>query len=266
MRDGLRYGEVQDVLKMAEVLAEHLQRRGGSLAVGGTAVRPLHRRDGHVGQLIGDGVGVVAVWPEPAGDPVAHADHGQRGDPGVDGPEPACAYPVPDVAFDRVVDAANELRERLDKLGLVAFCKTTGGKGLHVVTPLTLTRTAKVGWPEAKAMAREICVRMAADSPKKYLVTMTKKERAGRIFLDYLRNDRMATAVAPFSPRGRAGAPVSMPLTWNQVKRGLEPMRYTLWTVPALLSESAAWKDYCEGERRLLEALKRLKAGGQAAP
>src|SRR5262249_41496751 len=78
-------------------------------------------------------------------------------------------------------------------------------------------------------------------------------------------NDRMATAVAPFSPRGRAGAPVSMPLTWNQVKRGLEPMRYTLRTVPALLSKSAAWKDYCEGERRLLESLKRLKAGGQAA-
>ena len=172
--------------------------------------------------------------------------------------------PAPELALDRVIEAAIEFRERLEKLGLVAFCKTTGGKGLHVVTPFTLSRSARLGWPEARAMAREICERMAADSPKKYLVKMTKKERTGRIFLDYLRNDRMATAVAPLSPRGRAGAPVSMPLTWPQVRKGLEPLRYTLRTVPALLSKSAAWKDYCEGERRLVEAHKRLRAGGRA--
>jgi bifunctional non-homologous end joining protein LigD len=87
---------------------------------------------------------------------------------------------------------------------------------------------------------------------------MAKKERAGRIFLDYLRNDRMATAVAPLSPRGRPGAPVSMPLTWTQVKTGLDPARYTVRTVPALVKKLKAWEDYCDSDRPLANAIKRL--------
>jgi bifunctional non-homologous end joining protein LigD len=137
----------------------------------------------------------------------------------------------------------------------VSFCKTTGGKGLHVVTPV---QGKGVDWPTAKSFARDVCKAMASDSPGRYLINMAKAQRGGRIFLDYLRNDRMATAVAPLSPRGRPGAPVSMPLQWGQVKKGLDPSRYTLRTVPALVRKLIAWREYREAERPLAEAIARL--------
>jgi bifunctional non-homologous end joining protein LigD len=163
--------------------------------------------------------------------------------------------PAPDVAFDEVIAGAREIHERLEALGLISFCKTTGGKGLHVVTPL---KPSRIDWPTAKAFARDVCRAMAADAPGRYLINMAKKERTGRIFLDYLRNDRMSTAVAPLSPRGRPGAPVSMPLTWSQVKKGLDPARYTIRTVPSLVAKLKAWEDYCDSERSLAEAIRRL--------
>jgi bifunctional non-homologous end joining protein LigD len=163
--------------------------------------------------------------------------------------------PAPDVPFDQVVAAAREVKARLESVGLAAFCKTTGGKGLHVVSPVA---AEGVDWPTAKAFARDLCQAMAADSPDRYLINMAKKQRDGRIFLDYLRNDRLATAVAPFSPRGRPGAPVSFPLTWTQVKAGLDPATYTLRSVPPLLPRLSAWKDYDHAERPLAEAVSRL--------
>ena len=167
--------------------------------------------------------------------------------------------PGPDVEFSTVVEAAREIRDRLEDLGLISFCKTTGGKGLHVVTPLEVPKGKKISWDEAKGFAHDVCEQMALDNPERYLIKMAKNQREGRIFLDYLRNDRMATAVAPLSPRARPGATVSMPLTWTQVKADLDPKRFTVRTVPNLLKKSTAWQDYCDGQRPLAQAIKRLE-------
>jgi bifunctional non-homologous end joining protein LigD len=171
--------------------------------------------------------------------------------------------PAPEVEFTAVVEAAKELRERLAKVGLIGFCKTTGGKGLHVVTPLKHKATDTLGWDDAKTFAQTICAQMADDSPARYLVKMTKKLRTGRIYLDYLRNDRIATAVAPLSPRARPGAPVSMPLNWNQVRAGLDPQRFTIATAAKLLNASKAWSDYGQSAQPLRSAIKKLIGGSR---
>jgi bifunctional non-homologous end joining protein LigD len=169
--------------------------------------------------------------------------------------------PAPDVDFAVVTEGARELRDRLDKLGLVSFCKTTGGKGLHVVTPLSDPK-GELDWRVAKAFAHEVVKQMASDSPSRYLTTMARKDRSGRIFLDYLRNDRMSTAVAVLSPRARPGATVSMPLEWKQVRRGLDPTRFTVRTAPPLLKGSKTWKEYDNSERQLEGAIKQLTKSG----
>ena len=144
----------------------------------------------------------------------------------------------------------------LESLGLIPFCKTTGGKGLHVVTPLV--PELAVNWAKAKAFARDVCVVMERDAPKRFLTKASKAARTGRIYLAYLRNDKLSTAVAPLSPRGRAHAPVSMPVTWAQVKADLDPSRYTLRTVPKMLARSKAWADYGDGARSIADAMRKL--------
>ena len=149
--------------------------------------------------------------------------------------------PAEDVAWDRVALAAFELRRRLDELGLVSFVKTTGGKGLHVVAPIA----RRLGWDELKQFSRQVVERMAEAEPRLYTTNMAKAHRPGRIFLDYLRNGRNATFITPYSPRRRHGAPVAVPVAWDELARGLDPAAFTTRTVPARLARLDAdpWAD-----------------------
>jgi bifunctional non-homologous end joining protein LigD len=135
------------------------------------------------------------------------------------------------VDWPGVIAGAREVRERLAALGLESFVKTTGGKGLHVVVPLT----PKAGWEEVKAFARTLSERMEADSPQRYISTATKKARRGLIYIDYLRNGRGATAIAAYSTRARPGAPVSVPLAWDELSPAIKPNHFTVENLPARL-------------------------------
>ncbi|MBF9194740.1 non-homologous end-joining DNA ligase [Microvirga terrestris] len=128
------------------------------------------------------------------------------------------------VDWPRVIEGALAVRERLKALGLASLVKTTGGKGLHVVVPLK----PKAQWKEALAFSRGIAEAMAADEPDRYTTTSVKQEREGRIFIDYLRNNREASAVAPYSTRSRPGAPVATPIAWEELSPDLKPNGFTV--------------------------------------
>jgi bifunctional non-homologous end joining protein LigD len=131
--------------------------------------------------------------------------------------------PDPDLPWKQLVASAIEVRDLMKHLGLETFVKSTGGKGLHVVAPIVPKRE----WPEIKTFAHDFVLMMERANPKLYLTKMTKSARTGRIFLDYLRNERGATAVAAYSPRARAGARVAMPLTWAELER-IDPKQFAV--------------------------------------
>jgi bifunctional non-homologous end joining protein LigD len=144
--------------------------------------------------------------------------------------------PGEEVAWTDVIAAAKEVRQRLADAGLTAFVKTSGGKGLHVVSPLK----PKADWLAAKTFAKGIADAMAADSPERFVATITKAKRHGKILIDYLRNQRGATAVAPYSTRARPGAAVSMPLAWDELGPTIGPAYFTVENTRSRLASLAA--------------------------
>jgi len=127
------------------------------------------------------------------------------------------------VTWKDIVAAARETRQRLEELKLESFVKLSGGKGVHVVVPV-----ADADWDTAKNFTQAVALSMAADSPQRYVGKMTKSLRKGKIFIDYFRNSREATSVAPYSTRARPGAPVSAPLSWEQLGRSKSAAEFTV--------------------------------------
>lgn len=150
--------------------------------------------------------------------------------------------PAPGLPWPRVVEAAEETRALLQNLGLVSFVKTTGGKGLHVVVPLH----PEAGWDGLRALGEGIGAEMTRRAPDRYTINPLKAARRGRIFLDYLRNVRGATAVAAYSPRAKRGAPVSTPLAWSELSTKTRPEAFTVETVPKRLAtlRKDPWADF----------------------
>lgn len=163
------------------------------------------------------------------------------------------------VAWERVIAAAGEVRQRLEDAGLNAFVKTSGGKGLHVAAPLK----PQADWPAVKAFTKAMADGMAADSPDRYVSTITKSKRRGKILIDYLRNQRGMTAVAPYSTRARPGAAVSMPLGWQELSPGIGPDYFTVANTPTRLAALASdpWEDFRSAAEPLATSARR---GGKA--
>jgi len=153
------------------------------------------------------------------------------------------------VPFAEVVKAAHEVRDRLAVLGLTTFCRTTGGKGLHVVAPLT----PKAGWDKVKPFCRDFAETISREQPDRYLSTVKKADRKGRILVDWLRNGLGATAVSSFCPRARPGATVATPLSWDEVGSKLDPGALTLQTVPRRLQrlKKDPWPGFATTEQEV---------------
>jgi len=169
--------------------------------------------------------------------------------------------PDPSVSFETVKQAAFRLRDVLDALGLRTFALLTGGKGVHVVAPIK----RRYEWPVIKEFTKSLAVRISEDEPDKYLATMSKAKRKGRIFIDYLRNERGSTAVSPYSPRSRKGAPVAWPATWEQLADVGTAALVHIGDAGKYLAEPDPWAEYFDVSQSLsAAALRALGVNGKA--
>lgn len=168
------------------------------------------------------------------------------------------------VDWNAIIEGAKDVRRRLSEVGLESYVKTTGGKGLHVVAPLE----PSVGWDELKDFTHDIALAMEAEEPSKYLSTMAKKARGGKIFVDYLRNGRGATAVAAYSTRARPGAPVSTPIRWDELGPGMTPSRFTVTNMGRRLASLKAdpWEGFFTSPQPIGEAIRAMKAKVKIKP
>lgn len=154
------------------------------------------------------------------------------------------------LAWSAVARAALDLKQRVEALGLAAFARLTGGKGMHVVVPVTPGPT----WPAVKRFARALVDEMVRDEPQRFTASLSKEQRVGKIFVDYLRNDREATAIASYSPRARAGAPVALPIEWDELEpKARRAPRFGVRDVPKLVRGRSRdpWRGFDAARRTL---------------
>jgi bifunctional non-homologous end joining protein LigD len=162
----------------------------------------------------------------------------------------------PDVGlpWPRIIEAAHEVKQRLEKLDLPTFLKTTGGKGLHIVVPIAPSLT----WEELKPLCKAFAQSMVRAAPARYVATISKAQRKGKVLIDYLRNGRGATAVCAYSTRARATASVAAPIAWSELTEDLRPDQFTLHNVPERLATvEDPWRDFGKQRPKLTAALQR---------
>ena len=166
--------------------------------------------------------------------------------------------PDPEVAWKRVVDSARQIRDFLQELGLESFVKTTGGKGLHLVVPIDRRHE----WDDVKSFCKRVADTIVSAAPHQYTANMSKAARGGKIFVDYLRNARGATAIVPYSTRARPGAPISTPLTWKELSPRLTSDHFTVQNIRRRLASlnGDPWEEIGKVRQSLAEPIRQLEA------
>jgi bifunctional non-homologous end joining protein LigD len=157
--------------------------------------------------------------------------------------------PDPSVRWRPLADTARLLRGLLDDLGLVPFLRTTGGKGLHVVVPIQ----RRPSWQDVKTFTHAVAARLVREMPERFTAQLSKQKRKGKILIDYLRNQRGATAIGSYSLRARPGAPVAMPIDSEELDSKTGPPVWSIREAPARLALPDPWRAF-ETSRRSLTA------------